>query len=525
MGQLRSQKQERAHLVRSLRASGKSWVEVASVLQQRYRVNARVALRYARCWSRRRAADEWNQRWPDELKTFKNFSYWELWPSSTGHAPSFENLSKLAELYECSASDLLVDLADFRHLDNASAADKPVAGQQHNTPVSLARRIVVDGPGDADLMLPNDASDWWHVAGDTATDEASRTREAMTPALAIGEPDGSSDDMRRRELLRLLSMIGVLVATSGVDDQFDSDRLACWPSNSDQLSDAAVDECAMLNAHLWRVFVLSRFKGAVFPLVRSQLEVLTVTLGQSSALTEHQRLCALTGELLQLAGEVFFDANKYTDAAHCYTLAAAACKEANAFDLWACALTRHSFIGMYERHFDKAAPMLELAQRLARRGDESLSTRYWVAAVQAQAFAGLGELAACQRALDVAEQIHELSGDVSNGGWLRFDGSRLAEERSACYVALRRFDLAESALGDALQQNLSARRRGSVLVDLAMIGVQRGDVDQLVTYADAALGMAEQTGSGSSAASCKGFKSILHRYSATVMFASSIIGS
>jgi hypothetical protein len=29
-----------------------------------------------------------------------------------------------------------------------------------------------------------------------------------------------------------------------------------------------------------------------------------------------------------------------------------------------------------------------------------------------------------------------------------------------------------------------------------MIGAQRGDVDQLVSYADKALGMVEQTGSG-----------------------------
>jgi hypothetical protein len=51
------------------------------------------------------------------LKTFKNFSYWELWPSSTGHAPSLDTLSKLAELYECAVSDLLEDLPSFRHRD------------------------------------------------------------------------------------------------------------------------------------------------------------------------------------------------------------------------------------------------------------------------------------------------------------------------------------------------------------------------------------------------------------------------
>lgn len=29
----------------------------------------------ARDWSQRDAADEWNKRWPDDPKTFKNFSY------------------------------------------------------------------------------------------------------------------------------------------------------------------------------------------------------------------------------------------------------------------------------------------------------------------------------------------------------------------------------------------------------------------------------------------------------------------
>lgn len=118
-GGARSQKQERARLVRALRGSGSSWVEIAAALRRSYQVNPRVAFRYARGWSQDEAAEEWNRRWPDELKTFKNFSHWESWPGPTGHAPTYGNLSKLAELYECSVSDLLADLPNFRHLDTA----------------------------------------------------------------------------------------------------------------------------------------------------------------------------------------------------------------------------------------------------------------------------------------------------------------------------------------------------------------------------------------------------------------------
>jgi tetratricopeptide (TPR) repeat protein len=248
--------------------------------------------------------------------------------------------------------------------------------------------------------------------------------------------------------------------------------------------------------HLWRVFVLSRTKHVVFPLVRDQLDVLTRSFGRASGPATYHRLCELTASLFQLAGEILFDANQYTDAAQCYTLAATASKEANLPDLWACALTRHAFIGVFEQRFDQSAAMLELAASLARRGDTTLATRHWVAIVQAQAFAGLRQLDACQRALDVAGQVDGLSGDFQNGGWLRFDGSRLAEERGACYIQLQRPDLAEAALTQALRVNLSARRRGSVLTDLAALGTQRRDSDQVITYADAALELVSQTGSG-----------------------------
>jgi transcriptional regulator with XRE-family HTH domain len=304
------------------------------------------------------------------------------------------------------------------------------------------------------------------------------------------------DDMNRRELLRLMSMAGTLTAATELEDRFDWERLSHFATGMYRLDPATVDEYAALNLHSWRVFALSRTKSNTFPLVREQLDVLVQALQRSQGSDTHQRLCGLASDLFQLAGEILFDGNQYTEAAHCYTLAATASKQAGAYDLWACALTRHSFIGVYERQFAKAAPMLELAAGLARRGDGNLSTRYWVSAVQAEAFAGLGDLDACQRALDHAEHVHQLSGQIHNGGWLRFDGSRLAEERGTCYVALQRPDLAEAALSDALNLNLSYRRRGSVLTDLAMLGVKRQDVNQLVTYANAALDTARQAGSG-----------------------------
>ncbi|SDK83722.1 hypothetical protein SAMN05428985_106301 [Nocardioides sp. YR527] len=304
------------------------------------------------------------------------------------------------------------------------------------------------------------------------------------------------DDLSRRELLRLMTMAGSLIAMPGFGDDLDWDRIEHMADGARRIDPESVSEYAALNGHLWRVFALAKTKRHTYPLVREHLGVLVSALQRSHGEDVHSELCSLVADLFQLAGEILFDSNRYTDAAHCYTLAASASREGGAYDLWATALTRQAFIGVYERQFASARPMLALAASVARRGDSDLSTRYWVRTVQAQVFAGLGDLASCQRALDDADQVHHLTGRIHTAGWLRFDGSRLPEERGACYVALQRPDLAEHALNAALQTELSDRRRGGVLTDLAALGLQQGDLDQLVVHADAAVEVAQSTGSG-----------------------------
>ena len=300
------------------------------------------------------------------------------------------------------------------------------------------------------------------------------------------KPLEPTDDMHRRELLRLLSIAGVLVSVpAGASGELSS------PGRARTLAD--LDPHARLNEHLWQVFALAASKRQVYPLVHAHLGTLITEMESSPPGAVHRQLCVLACDLFQLAGEIFFDGNEYGNAAHCYALAASAGREARSYDRWACALTRQSFVHIYDKQYSQAAAVLDAAGRVSRNGDSQLSTRQWVAAVQAQALAGLGDLSGCQRNLDVAGHVLGLSGTASPGGWLRFDGTRLDEERGTCYLTLGRADLAVNELDNALASIVSLRRRGSIHADLAMTGVQHKDTSQILDHATDAICIAEQT--------------------------------
>jgi hypothetical protein len=201
---VRSLKEAQHRHARELREAGRTWVEVAGVFQARYNVNARVAHRLARGWSQREAADRWNERWPDDPKTFKNFSYWEQWPNRTGYAPSLEVLGRLAELYACGVSDLLSDCLAFHDLDPAYRSKAEL--------MKLSAAIASAGNADiAESGSTKDLDDFVQRLHATDVEELASLAAEWTKHV-----DGGID---RRSLLLKLSFALTTAATAGGFEQ------------------------------------------------------------------------------------------------------------------------------------------------------------------------------------------------------------------------------------------------------------------------------------------------------------------
>jgi hypothetical protein len=96
----RSLKKELDGLRVTMRAAGRTWRDIALVIQRHHRVNGRVAFRLAHGWTQDDVAKLYNDRWPDEApKTLKHISYWENWeagapPSASARTPSSEDRVK-----------------------------------------------------------------------------------------------------------------------------------------------------------------------------------------------------------------------------------------------------------------------------------------------------------------------------------------------------------------------------------------------------------------------------------------------
>ncbi|MFJ4651056.1 hypothetical protein ACIP5Y_07260 [Nocardia sp. NPDC088792] len=339
----------------------------------------------------------------------------------------------------------------------------------------------------SDAVVDNPSTDRFAVADSSCSGPKLDGRKVVWHPMPGDGSYPEITDMNRRELLRLLSTVTLTLSTP-----IDWERLH-GIDPGDRVTAATAHEYSEINRMLWESYGALRVKAGVFRAAREHLGTLVDALQHPATAAVDRWLRELATDTLQLIGEVYFDADLYSDAANCYTLAASLAAGIDAYDLWACALTRHSYLALYDHECQQAGSQLESAFEIATRGNPELSTRFWVSSVRAQALAGLGDQAGCDRAFDAARGVEHLSASASSVAWMRFSGERIDEEQATCYVQLNQPDAAQAILEPLLQRPLSSRRRASVLVDLAAASAQHRDPVRVVMYGSAAFDIARHS--------------------------------
>lgn len=420
-GKPRSLRQAQSLLAGQLRARGRTWAEIAAEFRAVYRVNARVALRQAHGWSQPQAAARWTARWPDDPKTFKNFSYWELWPGGTGHAPSLDTLDRLAQLYQCSVTDLLADCGDYgapQQPRRAAPSSAVTAGSA--APAPAARPPGAQPPSALSLQAAleriraADISELHGYAGD-AGDAAPGQR------------------LKHRTLLLAASSALAVVAAAPV---LEIPRQAATANAGSPRTDTA-----MMDYIAEIVAGLRRLGGAIGPRATlpsaMALRSAIAALARNAPETATAGVLAVYGDLTQLVGWLMFNLGDRSAARYYYDDARSAADRAAHPDLVTYALSASSQLALAQGDPRDAIDHAHAARQAARRGGSPFAVAY-AADVTARAYAVAGQAGRCQAALG---REHAALGEIGPATprapwWYFYDRSFYWGTESECALQL-----------------------------------------------------------------------------------------
>ncbi|HEY8982107.1 MAG TPA: helix-turn-helix transcriptional regulator [Streptomyces sp.] len=418
---LRSRRQEQVHFATELRAAGKSWPEAAAAVRHRYRVNARVAPRLARGMSQRQVAEQWNQRWPDDPKTFKNISTWELWPASTGHAPSLDTLDRLAQLYECSVADLLADLPNHGHpLPPAPASPAPAA-----------RADLLGDLAAAPLLLTP------QLAG-TLIDRLHDVRfEEVAQTLIMWVQQANPGLDRRELLLKISTALTVAAAAPLLDiaDTDERDRVAAVLDDPSRLDLATITHAERVLQHYRRQGDILGPQIALQTALAQRQVIGDLAVGAPENL--RPRVLTVYAELSQMVGWQLYNLGDYRAAQYYYDDARTAAHDAENTELVTYVLCTMSQLATWQNKPRVGIDHAIAAQAWAAQTDSPAALGY-ASDVAARAFAAAQQHDKAQRAL---EQEHAAVRDLAVGvplasWWYFYDESFYWGTSAECALIL-----------------------------------------------------------------------------------------
>jgi tetratricopeptide (TPR) repeat protein len=277
------------------------------------------------------------------------------------------------------------------------------------------------------------------------------------------------------------------------------------PSSIDEptltMLEAQVQECWQLQPR-----VLNVVSYNLLQYVEGRLAITTSLLEGSLLPRQRVRLSHMAGELALILGVMYLNLHMYEQAKRYLQASIEAAKEANNAPLQAVSLGRLSFALVYNDQTNTAKANLALsllqeAQRLTAQDDMRV-LRSWLAAREAEVQANLHHehesLAALERARVVRSDVGlgmEKGTHPEDPYWTNYDQLLAQGYQGVCRLHLGQLQDAETILTEAanLQSPTRMYHQPIILVDLASVCHQQGDLAKACDYARQALLMTHQT--------------------------------
>jgi DNA-binding SARP family transcriptional activator/tetratricopeptide (TPR) repeat protein len=261
-------------------------------------------------------------------------------------------------------------------------------------------------------------------------------------------------------------------------------------SHGDGLDPAVLDDLERITASYWRLCQNASLD--LLGSVTEHFQAITHQLKRKQPHEVSQRLCQLVGETAQLLGKTLFDLHEYALSWSYYTFSLKAAQAADNHDLWAVGLGRMSLLLIYWKQPQDAYPLLREARQLTIQCPRIAC---WLAAVEGEVHAQLGDADACDAALKTAKEFAKSEPLGEDRYATGMNPSRLAGYEGACFVRLRRPERALPVLQQAvaLLDPHAVRRQSTIFTDMGMAYAQQGNIQEACKLAKHALVLTTQT--------------------------------
>ncbi|MGH4008020.1 MAG: helix-turn-helix domain-containing protein, partial [Pseudonocardiaceae bacterium] len=257
------------------------------------------------------------------------------------------------------------------------------------------------------------------------------------------------------------------------------ERLASAARQPSQVGPVVVDHLELVTqTHRDLYYDLS--SAELVAAVTGHLQVTTLLLGGTQPLALRRRLAAIAGETAGHAAWLCHDLGDRHGTERYYAVAETATREARDAALGAYVRGFRSLVVGSEGQAREALGFARSAVEMALRSTTA-TTRAWLASLEAQSLACVGDRKACLGALRRAGTALGQARREEDPAWMyEFDHARLLAVSGACYGQLGKTAAAERTLGEALEALGPKRtqRRAEVLVDLARVRTQQHDADE-----------------------------------------------